>query len=86
MAHDYRNIVMSRSLKEAENLVEEIIHRIYYVQGMGGYIGNGGAVDKNLGEVRSRLDRLEVMLRSLSEFIKVIDSVISEEMAKKEDI
>lgn len=72
------------SLKEAVVLVEEIAYRIQYVEGMGEYVGNGGAVDRNLGEVRSRLDRLKVTQRSLSEFIKAIDSVISEEMAKVE--
>ena len=86
MAHVYRNIIASRALKEAEGLVKEITYHIYYVEGMGGYIGNGGAVDRNLDEVRSRLDRLKVTQRSLSKFIKAIDSVISEEMTKsKED-
>lgn len=84
MAHVYRNIITSNILKEAGVLAEEITRHIYYVEGMGGYIGNGGAVDRNLGEVCSRLDRLKITQQSLSEFIKAIDSVISEEMAKKE--
>lgn len=86
MAHVYRNIITRGILREAGGLVEEITHHIQYVEGMGRYIGNGGAVDRNLGEVRSRLDRLKVTERSLSKFIKAIDSVISEEMAKDKSV
>lgn len=81
----YKGLFASSSLKEAGVLVEEIAYRIQYVEGMGKYIGNGGAVDRNLDEIRTRLDRLKVTQRSLSKFIKAIDSLISEEMAKNKE-
>lgn len=90
MAHVYRNITPSHLLKEAGGLVEEIAHHIQYVEGMGKYVGNGGAVDRHLDEIRTRLDRLYYTHRGLSKFIKDIDSLLidtltSEEMTKEED-
>lgn len=86
MSKRYESPFARGTLREAGVLVEEIAHYIQYVEGMGKYIGNGGAVDRNLDEVRARLDRLKITEQSLSKFIKDIDSLISKEMAKKGDI
>lgn len=72
--------------KQVLNHMDNIDSRIQYVKGMYRYLGNGGAVDKNMQEIENSVTDLAEYVLELSEYVDRIQTIIATERKNRKEM
>lgn len=72
--------------KQVLNHMDNIDSRIQYVKGMYRYLGNGGAVDRNMNEIENSVTDLAEYVLELSEYVDRIQTIIATERKNRKEM
>lgn len=72
--------------KRVDGHIDNINSRIQYVKGMYRYLGNGGAVDRNMRQIEDSATALADYVAELSKYVDEIQSIIATERTNRKEM
>jgi uncharacterized membrane protein YdfJ with MMPL/SSD domain len=72
--------------KQVKIHMDNIDYRVQYVKGMYRYLGNGGAVDKNMREIEDSVTALADHVAELSKYVDQIQTIIATERTNRKEM